>query len=82
MTKTPEQKLEDIAIEIQQLKNKKNLLLQKARAGERKARSHRLCKRGGYLESKLTGLSAMTDEQFYYFVDNQLLPWYSENVRR
>jgi len=74
-------RLDTIADEIQQLKNKKKVLLQKHKAEERRTRTHRLCKRGGYLESKIPALAEMTDEQFFNFVDNTVLPLFSETVK-
>lgn len=76
MRKTTSEKIETVQTEIEQLTNRKKQLLQKQKSEERKSRTHRLCKRGGYLESKLPGFSSMTDEQFFTFVDTELLPWY------
>jgi hypothetical protein len=79
MSNTTIKKIENVETEIKQLQNRKKLLLQKQKAEERKSRTHRLCKRGGYLESKIPELVKMTDYEFYSLVDNQLLPWYAEN---
>jgi len=76
MRKTTSEKIETVQTEIEQLTNRKKQLLQKQKSEERKSRTHRLCKRGGYLESKLPGFSSMTDELFFTFVDTELLPWY------
>ena len=38
----------------------------------RKARDHRLCKRGAYLESIVPDTIALTDQQFYQFLDKTL----------
>jgi len=78
MKSTTEKKIETVKEEIVKLNNRKNVLIQKHKAEERKARTHRLCKRGGYLESKIPELVTMTDEEFYSFVDNELLPLHSQ----
>ena len=80
MSNTTAKKLDAVQTEIEKLTNRKKLLLQKQKAEDRKTRTHRLCKRGGYLESKLPGFSSMTDEQFYKFVDTELLPWYANKI--
>ena len=74
MPKTTKEKIESVQAEITQLTNRKKVLIQKQNAEERKNRTHRLCKRGGYLESKIPILKDMTDEQFYSLVDTKLVP--------
>jgi hypothetical protein len=73
MINSTSKKIENVQAEIPQLKNKEKLLMQKHKAEERKARTHRFCKRHGYLESKIPELAKMTDEQFYTYVENKLL---------
>ena len=51
--------------DIKQGENKLKLLNQRQKEQERKARNHRLCSRGGYLESKLPEVITLTDEQYY-----------------
>jgi len=82
MSNSTIQKLENVQTEIDKLNNRKKLLLQKQKTEERKNRTHRLCKRGGYLESKLPGFSSMTDDEFYSFVDNHLLPLYTATITK
>ena len=47
--------------DIKQGENKLKLLNQRQKEQERKARNHRLCSRGGYLESKLPEVITLTD---------------------
>jgi len=72
MTNSTTKRIETVQTEIEQLKNRKKLLLQKQKTEERKARTHRLCKRGAYLESKIPELASMTDEEFYSYVESKL----------
>ena len=66
---------EDIRQKENQLKQLQKLHNEK----ERKARNHRLCSRGGYLESKLPEVIPLTDEQYYSFLEMTL---FTENARR
>ena len=77
MQSKTEKRIENVKEEIAKLNNKKNVLIQKHKAEERRARTHRLCKRGGYMESKIPELLTMTDEEFHSFVDNILIPQHS-----
>jgi len=77
MSKSTSQKLETVQAEIEQLNNRKKLLLQKQKADERKARTHRLCQRGGYLEKILPGYKDLSEEEFFAFANDRLLPWYT-----
>lgn len=49
--KSAQQRAEDIDKQIEQLRNKKKEILQREKAAERKARTHRLVQLGGILES-------------------------------
>jgi hypothetical protein len=59
--------------EIQQLKNRGNLLLQQHKGLERKARTRRFCTRAGYIESVLPETATLTDEQFRALINRTLL---------
>ena len=53
---------------IRQFENREKMLRQKLSVEERKARNHRLCKRGGFMESLVPELIAMrtrTRKPFY-----------------
>ena len=71
-TKTTAEKLTSVEEQIKQLENQKKLLLQQQKTQERKARDHRLCKRGAYLEKIVPDTIQFTDEQFYQFLDKML----------
>ena len=47
---------------IRQFENREKIIKQKLSVEERKARNHRLCKRGGFMESLVPELIAMPDE--------------------
>ena len=61
------EKITGIEEEIKKLENRRKKLLQEHKASERKARDHRFCKRGGYMESVIPELAKLTDEQFTTF---------------
>ena len=71
------EKIASIDEEMQQLANRKKEYIQRERAAERKARNHRICKRGGHLESVLPALINLTDEQFNMFIKRTLLTEYA-----
>ena len=79
-TKTTTERIGTLEEKIQQLENQKKVLLQKQKADERKARNHRLCKRGGHLESIFPDTIPLTDEQFYKFLDKTLLTDYAKKI--
>ena len=80
--KTTAEKIEAAKLEKQQAENLIKKLLQEQKAEERKARTHRLCKRGGQVEKLLPGLAQLTDEQFDTFVQKALLSGLAEKVLR
>ena len=49
--------------QLRQYQNREMMLKRKLRVKERRIRTHRLCARGGYLESIVPELIAMTDEE-------------------
>ena len=68
MALTKLEKISNIENEIRQLENQRKQLLQQQKEQERKDRTHRLCKRGGLLESMLPDTISLTDEQFQVFL--------------
>ena len=66
---------EDIRQKENQLKQLQKLHTEK----ERKARNHRLCKWGGYLEKVLPEVVTLTDEQYYSFLEKTML---TDSARR
>jgi hypothetical protein len=80
MSKTRLERIGSIQEEIEQLKTRQKLLQQQHNAQERKARNHRLCRRGGIVEKLLPGIISLTDEQFDAFVEKTLLTGYAERI--
>ena len=60
--------IEDRKKKIRQFENREKMLRQKLSVEERKARNHRLCKRGGFMESLVPELIAMPDEEVKAFL--------------
>ena len=71
--KTLNEQIESAQKEIRQRENRVKELLQKQKVQERKERTHRLCERGGYLESILPESVSLNAEQFKTFLDKTLL---------
>ena len=75
MTKPREKTREELTAEIEegkkkirQFENWEKIIKQKLSVEERKARNHRLCKRGGFMESLVPELIAMPDEDAKAFL--------------
>ena len=74
MTKPREKTREELTAEIEDNKKKirqfetGKIIKQKLSVEERKARNHRLCKRGGFMESLVPELIAMPDEEAKAFL--------------
>ena len=79
MARTKLEKIAGIEEEIRQLENQRKQLIQQQKEQERKERTHRLCKRGGLLESILPDTVTLTDEQFKIFLEGVL---FSDTTRR
>lgn len=60
--------IEDGKKKIRQFENREKMLRQKLSVEESKARNHRLCKRGGFMESLVPELIAMPDEDTKAFL--------------
>ena len=71
------EKIASIEEEMRQLEKRKKEYLQKEKEAERKARNHRISKRGGFLESVLPALKEFSDEQFEAFIKRTLLTDYA-----
>jgi len=72
MAKTKLEKIAGIEEEILQLTKQKKELQQQHNEQERKARNHRLCKRGGMWESLMPETITLTDEQFKIFLEKTI----------
>ena len=80
MAKTLTEKRIDVEEQIRKLENHRKQLVQQEKAEERKARTNRLCKRGGAVEKLLPELATFTDEQFDLFVNRVILSEYTKRV--
>ena len=60
--------IEDMKKKIRQFQNREKMLRQKLSVEKHKARNHRLCKRGGFMESLVPELIAMPDEEAKAFL--------------
>ena len=77
---TLNEKIEAAQTEIRQKENRLKELRRQQKEVERKARTRRLCTRGGHIESRLTETIMLTDEQFFTFVEKAILSPQSRNI--
>ena len=68
--KTLDEKITAAKLEKEQAEACIKKLLQEQKSEERKARNHRFCKRGGFMEKLLPDLALLTDDQFETFFKN------------
>ena len=80
--KTTAERIEAAKIEKAQKDAEIKRLMQQQKAEERKARTHRLCERGGIVEKLLPDLARLDKEKFDTFVQKTLLSGYAEKVLR
>ncbi|MCL2079817.1 MAG: DUF3847 domain-containing protein [Oscillospiraceae bacterium] len=78
--KTLNERIESAKVEKQQAEARIKKLLQEQKAEERKARNHRFCKRGGFMEKLLPDLALLTDEQFETFFKKTTANNYGRNA--
>jgi len=78
--KTLDERIAAAKLEAEQKQNRLKLLLQEQKKAERKARNHRLCERGGKVESRLPRLALLSDEQFDVWMKKTLLSGFAEKV--
>ena len=78
MAKTRIEKIEDIDARIVQMENERKALIAEQKAADRKARTNRICERGGYIESVLPETLQLSKEQFRDFVNRTLLTNYAK----
>jgi hypothetical protein len=67
-----QEKLNNINEEIARLQAEHNRLLKLFNEQEQKARTHRLCSRGGYLEKYLPETIELTDNQYKVFLEKTI----------
>ena len=73
------EQIEKAKEDIRQKSNQLKQLQKQQNEKERKARNHRLCKWGGYLEKVLPEVVTLTDEQYYSFLEKTML---TDSARR
>jgi hypothetical protein len=78
--KNIDQQIESTQEKIKQEQNRLKELYQKQKEQERKERTKRLCKRAGLLESLLVDTIALTDEQFYAFLEKTVANDYGRRI--
>jgi hypothetical protein len=76
--KTLDERIAAAQKEAEEKQNRLKLLLQQQKTAERKARNHRLCERGGKVESRLPRLALLNDEQFDLWMKKTLLSGHAE----
>ena len=80
MRKTTTEKITGIQTQIQQLENQRKRLVKQHNEEERKKRTHRICKRGGLIESLLPETVPLTDEQFKALLEKTLLSGFARKT--
>ena len=78
--KTTTQQIEAVDEKILQYANRKKELLQKQKAAERKARTHRLCERGAILESFISDADKFTNDQIKAFLEKTVQSDYARKI--
>ena len=72
MAKTTIEIITEVEEQIRQFENRRKELIQQQKEEARKERTHRICKRGGLLESMLPDTIPLTDEQFNIFLEKTI----------
>jgi hypothetical protein len=80
MAKTTQEKIELKMAEKEQLENELKWLMQQHKAEERKARTSRLCKRHGLLESILPDTIPLTEDNFKLFLEKTVANEYGRRT--
>jgi len=80
MSKTRQEKIDNLSEKIVQLENQRKQEQQKQKTEERNARTKRLCKRHGLLEKYMPDLVAITDEQFETFIKKGINTSYGQKI--
>jgi hypothetical protein len=78
MSVTKEERITNIETKIAELVKQRKNIIQAQKTAERKARTHRLCKRGGEIEKLLPGIETLTEEEFKAFANITFLTPYSK----
>jgi hypothetical protein len=78
MSVTKEERISNIETQIAELVKQRKNIIQAQKASERKARTHRLCKRGGEIEKLLPGIETLTEDEFKAFANITFLTPFSK----
>jgi hypothetical protein len=78
MSVTKEERISNIETQIAELVKQRKNIIQAQKAAERKARTHRLCKRGGEIEKNLPGIETLTEDEFKAFANITFLTPFSK----
>ena len=73
-------KIEKLELRIRQLLNEKKRLINQHKESERKARTKRLIERGALLESIVTTLDELSNEQLKRFLEKTLKTEYAQRI--
>lgn len=83
MARSYEEKISNIDLEIEQLKNRKREITQRHKAEERKARTKRLIERGAILESLIPAPDTLTNDDVKQILSYALeTPYVKEYLRK
>lgn len=83
MARSYEEKISNIDLEIEQLKNRKREITQRHKAEERKARTKRLIERGAILESLIPSSDTLTNDDVKQILSYALeTPYVKEYLRK
>lgn len=83
MARSYEEKISNIDLEIEQLKNRKREITQRHKAEERKARTKRLIERGAILESLIPASDTLTNDDVKQILSYALeTPYVKEYIRK
>jgi hypothetical protein len=80
MAKTTREKIELKMAEKEQLENELKRLMQQQKEADRKARTNRLCKRGGLLESMMPDTVPLTEDNFKLFLEKTVANEYGRRT--
>ncbi|MBQ4559296.1 MAG: DUF3847 domain-containing protein [Lachnospiraceae bacterium] len=83
MARSYEEKISNIDLEIEQLKNRKREITQRHKAEERKARTKRLIERGAILESLIPASDTLTNDDVKQILSYALeTPYVKDYLRK
>jgi hypothetical protein len=78
--KTTSERIDHHKEKLEQMQNELKTLLNKQKAEERKARTHRICQRGGLIESLLPDTIMLNAERFKSFLDKTVANKFGRSI--